>query len=220
MLKKILGVILGISLSLPSWPKDVSAQEFSKYPTNLDLIERAAKEAIEKMMMEIPLSFELPQEGISLKPEKVEEGGWLVENILTSILKEKEGKVILKDEERSEKSPRLCLSYRLVELGVNYGKDSHHLFGSKKIKRYAKAKIILRLIKEPEGEILFLKSGEGKTEDVVPQRILSYLEKGSFSLTNPTVKEDSGWSEVLEPLIVVGIVSGLIYLFYSTKATK
>jgi hypothetical protein len=63
-------------------------------------------------------------------------------------------------------------------------------------------------------QVLWAKSSSVQATDVVRKRDLSYVRTGSGSL-DPVLPRGS--TRLLEPLIVVGVVTGLVVLFYSNR---
>lgn len=65
------------------------------------------------------------------------------------------------------------------------------------------------------GQVAWARSASGSLTDVVPRRDLAYVSGGSAGW-NPPVPQGSGF-RLLEPLIVIGVVAGLVVLFYSNR---
>ena len=88
-------------------------------------------------------------------------------------------------------------------------------FGTKGYERLAAMRASATLIDPHSGEVFWTRSSTRSATDVVPKDDVIYAASGSGRL-NPPVPRGGGmrW---LEPLIVVGVVAGLVVLFYSNR---
>ena len=65
-------------------------------------------------------------------------------------------------------------------------------------------------------QVLWAKSASASSMDEVRRGDLSYAQSGSGAL-NPGIPRSGGGPRLLEPLIVIGVVTGLVVLFYSNR---
>jgi hypothetical protein len=88
-------------------------------------------------------------------------------------------------------------------------------FGTKGYERLAAIRANATLLDPRTGDVSWTRSSNRSLEDLVPKGDVAYAASGSGKL-NPTTPRGSGvhW---LEPLIVVGVVAGLVVLFYSNR---
>ena len=70
------------------------------------------------------------------------------------------------------------------------------------------------LLDPANGEVIWTRSSTGSAIDMVRKNEVVYAASGSGRL-NPVVPH--GGTRWLEPLIVVGVVAGLVVLFYSNR---
>jgi hypothetical protein len=87
-------------------------------------------------------------------------------------------------------------------------------FGTKGYERLAAMRANATLLDPANGEVLWTRSSTRAATDVVPKGEVVYAASGSGRL-NPQVPR--GGTRWLEPLIVVGVVAGLVVLFYSNR---
>ncbi|HVP39011.1 MAG TPA: hypothetical protein VMS93_07490 [Candidatus Saccharimonadales bacterium] len=108
------------------------------------------------------------------------------------------------------------LEYRVAALGVSYTHVyRRHLFGPGDVERLASASVGLRLI-GPDGHLLWSGHASGQYTDRVPQSRIREVDDRLFQVPAPVLPERS-LSRLVEPAIVVGLVTGLIYLFYTNR---
>jgi hypothetical protein len=88
-------------------------------------------------------------------------------------------------------------------------------FGTKGYERLAAIRANATLLDSNTGDVMWTRTSSRSLEDRVPKGDVVYAASGSGKL-NPALPRGSGvhW---LEPLIVVGVVAGLVVLFYSNR---
>jgi len=108
------------------------------------------------------------------------------------------------------------MGIRVDGSGVSYLRRIRSFpFGVKGYERLAALRASLTMVDPMTGEVTWAKSSSGSAVDVVRKRDLTAAAAGSGGI-NPAVPPGGGF-RLLEPLIVLGVVSGLIVLFYSNR---
>ena len=108
------------------------------------------------------------------------------------------------------------MGIRVDGSGVSYLRRLRSFpFGVKGYERMAALRASVTLVDPTTGEVTWAKSASGRAVDVVPKRDLMAVGAGSGGL-NPPLPQGGGF-RLLEPLIVLGVVSGLVVLFYSNR---
>ena len=87
-------------------------------------------------------------------------------------------------------------------------------FGTKGYERLAAMRANATLVDPASGEVIWTRTSTRSATDIVPKGDVVYAASGSGRL-NPAVPR--GGTRWLEPLIVVGVVAGLVVLFYSNR---
>ncbi|HKW50396.1 MAG TPA: hypothetical protein VJQ53_01550 [Candidatus Eisenbacteria bacterium] len=87
-------------------------------------------------------------------------------------------------------------------------------FGTKGYERLAAMRANATLLDPATGEVLWTRTSTGSATDLVPKGQVVYAASGSGLLNPPVPRGGTRW---LEPLIVVGVVAGLVVLFYSNR---
>jgi len=88
-------------------------------------------------------------------------------------------------------------------------------FGVKGYERLVSMRASATLIDPQSGKVFWARSAAATATDIVPPRDLAYVAGGSAGF-HPAPPQGTGL-RLLEPLIVIGVVAGLVVLFYSNR---
>lgn len=114
-------------------------------------------------------------------------------------------------------STDLHINLHVTSAGVNYVRAIRKFpFGVGGYERLASMRVGASLVSLSTREVLWARSATAQAIDVVRKSDLSYAQSGSGGL-NPVLPRAGGGTRLLEPLIVVGVVTGLVVLFYSNR---
>ena len=140
-------------------------------------------------------------------------GNFLVENALAGVLT---GAGHMLRAHADSSGP--VLEFEVVDLGVAYTRVHRPvLVGKKRIEREARARIFARLVDAGRAEVLWADQAEAKVQDVVSGGQLGPLEdKGGADYLKATMPGRT-WNKYAEPVVVTGIIVGLIVLFFSNQ---
>lgn len=110
------------------------------------------------------------------------------------------------------------LRFRVVELGVVYPKSKRALLllGPKSITRFTGAHLRVTHVTEPDGTVQGVANSEHHLIDRFPGSVRAYVEGADYPFTRPEI-QPAPWGKLVEPAAVLGIVSGLVYLFYANQ---
>jgi hypothetical protein len=125
-------------------------------------------------------------------------------------------------EAKAQESPvdtgAFALSYQVIRLSMAYPRISRrYWFGTKEVVREARADVTAQLVDRRTGEVIWIREGSGRYGDVIPYSLLSSVEEKQYEFTRP-VRNEFKMSRVVEPVIVAGIVVGLVFLFFSNQS--
>lgn len=195
-------IFLVILVLLPSLS---SAQD--KGPlTNLDFLRGAIWRTLDSSLSQTNLGS-----SIELMAEGENEADWLLEDVLLSWLLKRGEVVSLKGGDPIS----ALLSFRILELRLSYPAQRRSGFlGPRQIKREAEVDFILRLQGPGERRVLWNQRIKGGISDWVPRARLKPIKGPSF-LTPPL--PTGRWAKYGEPVVVTGLVAGLVYLLYSNR---
>ncbi len=111
----------------------------------------------------------------------------------------------------------LVLSFRVVEFGVTYHDQWRQGFlGQRVVERLAAVDLNCRLVSGDAKNIIWVGNGRSERLDIVPKSKLDLLEGRAYPFTRPSLPPQS-LSRIVEPVLVLGIVAGLVFLFYSNQ---
>jgi hypothetical protein len=114
-------------------------------------------------------------------------------------------------------STDLDLRLEVRSAGVAYVRALRKFpFGIRGYERLASMQVGATLVDCSNREVVWARSSSARAMDVVRRGDLSYAQSGSGGL-NPGLPRAGGGTRLLEPLIVVGVVTGLVVLFYSNR---
>jgi len=114
-------------------------------------------------------------------------------------------------------STDLDLHLEVRSAGVTYIRAIRKFpFGVRGYQRLASMQVGASLVDCSTREVLWARSASAQTMDEVRRADLGYAQSGSGGI-NPPPPRAGGGTRLLEPLIVVGVVTGLVVLFYSNR---
>jgi hypothetical protein len=174
-----------------------------------DLVREAVREALGRMT--VP-----PASGVRVSQVDKHDASWLVQSILLEELTSL-GHVVKADGASGDESTHE-ISYRVVSCEASVPRTWREwVVGAKMAERKVTVDIHFQL-STGSGDVVWAGNARRERRDVVPGGALGYLSTPEQGFTAPEVQE-GGWDKVLEPVVVAGIVGGLIYLFYTSKAS-
>jgi hypothetical protein len=116
-----------------------------------------------------------------------------------------------------EDSTDLVLNLEVRSAGVSYVRQVKSFpLGIHGYRRLASMQVGATLLDPVTREVLWARSAAAQAADEVRRGDLNYAQTGSAGLV-PLPPHAGGGTRLLEPLIVVGVVAGLVVLFYSNR---
>jgi hypothetical protein len=114
-------------------------------------------------------------------------------------------------------STDLVLNLEVRSAGVSYVRPVKSFpFGIHGYRRLASMQVGATLLDPVTRQVLWARSASAQAADEVRRGDLNYAQTGSGGLV-PLPPHAGGGTRLLEPLIVVGVVAGLVVLFYSNR---
>jgi hypothetical protein len=110
------------------------------------------------------------------------------------------------------------LEFRVLEFGVHYPtvKRRFAFFGNASVHRLGGVYIEASRVEGPDGRVIDVASGQCHSQDRLSGHARALAEGANYPFTKPVIPA-SNVSRMVEPVLVVGIVSSLVYLFYQNQ---
>ncbi len=188
--------------------------------TNFDLLENLSGVVTDELISNMPL---LPDGAILyLKKDKgVGEVDFVLENVMLAAFSDAGIKVTQENpRERmpGEELPSYRLSFQIIRMSLTYQKISRRYWlGAKEVERSAEIDVFAQLVDTKSGDIVWVGDTQKEYEDVIGYSLLEKVEDPEYGFTRPERKE-LRWSRLIEPVVVGGVVVGLVYLFFSNQS--
>lgn len=195
---------------------------------NLGVISDVTTDIARQVMTQFPPGVR--ERGIVLKPAGNDEKYQLIDDVFTSVFTGNGIKVFSTpgapagSADSTGSAPavappsRYRLDIRALEFSIRYPRIFRsHLIGGKRVKRTAKVKLSTTLLDPADGSVVWVKEAANDYEDQFPIRYLERVEDDLLTFTKPE-RNPTKWSRMVEPVVVSGIIVGLIYLFFSNQS--
>ncbi|MBN1885935.1 MAG: hypothetical protein JW876_10490 [Candidatus Krumholzibacteriota bacterium] len=207
-------VIALLLVGLPASSTTQGAGE--KAPTNYEVIERISRAAIGELLANMPtvrrdLVIQL------VKARGVGEIDFVFENTLLKTMRESGYRVAVDKPADGGEAPAYRFTYQIINLSLDYPEiGRQYVVGAKKVERLAEVGVFAQLADMASGDILWVGDTQKRYGDTIPYAYLKRVEDEAHGFTAPE-RNEIRWGRLVEPVIVTGIVTGLVYLFFSNQ---
>jgi len=206
----VLALVVAIALPGVGTARDVP-------PTNLELVEMAARGAVDSIAVGAPQSGRR----LHLDTSSANEAVWLLDNLLKEKLIGRGCKIVSDEAISSNQGDSSQVDFELkiqvIELGLHYGRVwRRYLLTGKQVERIARVALYYELVDNTTGDVVKASNTKSEMRDVVPASLLPTLADSKYSFAKPELKKTS-WDRYLEGGLVLAIIGVLVYLFYSNK---
>ena len=117
----------------------------------------------------------------------------------------------------SAPEPDYVLRYRVVLCELSYPeKYRTSPLGASKVQRRASVSLQAQVLRGKREDVVWVGKGSVERVNLVPAGKLDLVAGTNFPF-NPPALESKSMSSYVEPVLVTGIVAGLIYLFYANQ---
>jgi hypothetical protein len=191
-----------------------------KLVTNYQILERISTKAIKELTSNMPA---LPREKlICLHLERSNfDGDFVFTNKLVSIFHELDMRVTTEESKQGDYENDTAgyrFSYQLIKMSLWYPEISRkYWIGVKQVEREAEIAVFAQLVDLKTGDIVWVGDTQKEYGDVIPYSVLDRVENINYEFTQPD-RHEVRWGRLVEPVVVGGIVTGLIYLFFSNQS--
>jgi hypothetical protein len=150
---------------------------------------------------------------IRLRPTTGHSGNPIIETALTRMVRQYDLSIAGPD-----LSSPLILEYTILDMQILYtGIDRSALLMGKDIKRSGNCVLFSRILDSETGIEIGNTQEEVIISDHFPYELKELVRSGGYSFTSPELNERD-WTKSLEPVAVTGLLTGLIYLFFSNQS--
>jgi hypothetical protein len=195
----------------------IAASEEAAVASNLELMSRLVGEAATELVESVPADVQWSD--VVLAGFARDEQYQFTDNVLARVLTSAGHKVY--DSQPTAggegRGPALRLEYQALNFALSYPKIYRpYLIGGKRVKRKAEVTLLVKLINPADGSVVWIGEASRSHEDRFSHGDLDEVEAGTFAFTKPP-RSSAKWGKIVEPVVVTGIIVGLIYLFFSNQ---
>ena len=174
-----------------------------------------------EVMVEAVGRMQLPEGSeIRITQGDQHEASWLIHSVLLEELTA-EGHVVRTGGAESDEGdrPRFEVWYRIVTCQTSIPRAWRDwVVGARKVERKTHCDVHFRLSDEGSA-VIWAGNVERERREIISGDRLKELSTPGQPFASPEFQTE-GWDKVLEPVVVAGIVGGLIYLFYTSRSTE
>ena len=193
--------------------------EEKHYPTNLELIGQAVRQAADSMEIAPP-----PGSGpqLAIDAGQGSDASWLLESMLKEHLLGLGWSIQAdsKDTDSAVTDEGFLLRMQIADLGLQYARSwRRYVLGGKVVERVARVALYYELVDLTDDRVVVSSNVGSDAVDVVPASMLPALSNPKYSFASPQL-ERGQWDRYLEGGLVIAIIGVLVYLFYSNKTAS
>lgn len=179
-----------------------------------ELTREVVSEALDRMT--IPARAE-----VYLREVEKHDASWLVQSVLLEELTSRGNVVKAGGLNSGDEGPGVFeVSYRIVACQTSLPRTWREwIVGARLVERKTDVDIHFQLSSSTTKDVVWAGNASRTRHEVISGSVVNQLATPGQPFTEPTL-ESGGWDKVLEPLIVAGIVGGLIYLFYTSQESS
>ena len=187
-----------------------------KAETNYEILERISKTAIDELLANMPavrrdLVIQL------VKARGIGEIDFVFENMLLETMQSAGYRVAVDKPAEGAEQPGYRLTYQIIRFSLSSPEiGRQYVIGAKKVERAAEVGVFAQLADMASGDILWVGDTQKRYGDIIPYGYLDRVEDDALSFTAPA-RNEIRWGRLVEPVVVTGIVTGLVYLFFSNQ---
>jgi hypothetical protein len=211
--------MLCLALLITTFPAGSSPQGTGENTiTNYRILEKIAGEALDELALNMP---SIAKETVILIRKEGGIGAGIDQVFENELVRKMTGAGLriadrTNGADQAENSEYI-FSYQIISYYVKYPDIGRSYWvGAKEVERLAEVAVFVKLLDSSTGEIVWVGETQKKYEDRIAYSLLERVEDPDHDFTIP-VRDEIKWSRFIEPVIVTGIVVGLVYLFFSNQ---
>jgi len=208
---------------LAAIPAAISPQgSGDKILSNYELLEKVSASAVRELMENMPMTLD---GGVVFlkKVRGVGEIDFVFENVMYEEMKDAGIRISVTDPQygiTNSNSKSYKLSYQIVRMSLKYTKISRNYWvGAKEVDRAAEVDVFVQLIDVATGDVVWVGDANKREKNVIAYSLLDSVEDEEYAFCKPP-RNEFRWSRLIEPLAVAGIITGLVFLFFSNQSEE
>lgn len=211
--------MLCLALLITTFPAVSSPQGTGEHTiTNYEVLEKIAGEALDELAVNMP---SIAKETVVLIRKEGGVGSGIDQVFENELVRKMTGAGLRIADKKADanqaETSEYIFSYQIITYYVKYPDIGRSYWvGAKEVERLAEVAIFVKLLDSSTGEIVWVGEAQKKYEDRIAYSLLERVEDPDRDFTVP-VRDEIKWSRFVEPVIVTGIVVGLVYLFFSNQ---
>jgi hypothetical protein len=187
--------------------------------SNADLMKKLTSESVDEILSGVPDDFD--SHDVVLVPYALDERYEFIDNVFTRILTAKGFRVHAGLEGNAAKQKRVdagfVIEYQATNFNLVYPKIYRsYLIGGKRVRRTADVRLVAKVVDPADDSVVWVGEAGRSHEDQFSYSELPAVEAGVFAFTKPP-RKTTNWGKIAEPVVVSGIIVGLVYLFFSNQ---
>jgi hypothetical protein len=184
--------------------------------SNITVVSALTREVIAEALerMTIP-----PGSSVYVAQVDKHDASWLVQSVLLEELTSLGHVVKAGGIAGEEGGAAYEVSYRVVSCETTLPRAWREwVVGARRVERKTTVDIYFQFANDSK-DVLWAGNARRERREIVPGGLVKQLATPGQTFTAPEL-EPGGWDKILEPVVVAGIVGGLIYLFYTSKSSS
>jgi len=184
--------------------------------TNFEILEDISETALDELLANMPaIRRDLVIQVV--KARGVGEIDFVFENTLVETMQEAGYRISLDTPAAGAGEPGYRLTYQIIRFSLTYPEiGRRYIIGAKKVERAAEIGVFAQLADMQSGDVIWVGDTQKRYGDVIPYGYLKRVEVAGYAFTAPE-RDEIRWGRLVEPVVVTGIVTGLVYLFFSNQ---
>jgi len=190
-----------------------------KVATNMQVVKKVSKDVIDELLSNMNLSR---IDGLVLldKAKGVGDIDFVFDNMLLKEMKDRGLRVAVSSNKKGQAKARYKFSYQILKLSLEYPRITRkYWLGTKRVKRSAVGYVFAQMEDTETGDVVWVGESQKSYDDEIDYALLDRVENRDYKFTMPE-RNELKWSKLAEPVVVTGIVAGLVYLFFSNQSNE
>jgi hypothetical protein len=191
--------------------------------TNMEVMTQLTGGAIQEIIDKVPLPPDAKD--FKLVPYALDERYDFIDNVFARILTERGYRVRASGPNpggtpNNGTQAGLRIEYQAMDFNLVYPKIYRsYVVGGRTVERSADVILMAKVVDPSNDSIIWIGEAARSHRDQFDYSRLAEVEAGVFAFSKPP-RQSTNWGKIAEPVVVSGIIVGLIYLFFSNQSDQ